>query len=268
MMEEEKSPDPDVVIDPQVTEEEGLQEKPREYTIMRGVQTVISVGILMATLLTLWNPRKLVKQPDLAALLNLQAADSNIDPEDSADTTSHIAILAGHYQHDSGEVCADGLVEAEINHEIASRVAISLQDEGFTVDLFPEFDLDLLHYQGKALIAIYSGSCAENPLPESGFKVGTSLTAQNLETVTILAACLGEEYQNRTRLPFSYEVINPSHFSFHIFTDIHPDTPAVLIEIGSLKTDREVILGSTSAVVEGITAGITCFINYLGRSAQ
>jgi hypothetical protein len=160
------------------------------------------------------------------------------------------------------------LVEAEINHEIASRVAISLQDEGFTVDLFPEFDLDLIHYQGKALIAIYSGSCAENPLPESGFKVGTSLTAQNLETVTILAACLGEEYQNRTRLPFSYEVINPSHFSFHIFSDIHPDTPAVLIEIGSLKTDREVILGSTSAVVEGITAGITCFINHPGRSAQ
>jgi hypothetical protein len=260
MMEEEKKPDPGS----EIYSEDVVDEPQRAYSVSLGVQTVISIAILMATLLTLWNPRKLIRRPDLTALLNMQIDESEETLGGSADTASNIAILSGHYLHDSGEVCADGLVEAEVNQLIASLVVSALQDKGFTVDLFPEFDLDLLQYQGKALVAIYSGSCTETPLPKSGFLIGTSLTAQNPDQVNILATCLGESYQSRTRLPFSYEVINPDHFSYHIFSDIHSDTPAVLIEIGSLKADREVILGSTSAVVEGIADGIKCFIKQTG----
>jgi len=260
-MEEERKPDPGS----EIRSNEVTDKPQRAYSVSLGVQTVISIAILMATLLTLWNPRKLVRRPDLTALINLQNNETEASIGGSTDTASNIAILSGHYLHDSGEVCADGLVEAEVNQQISNLVVSALQEKGITVDLFPEFDLNLLQYQGRALVAIYSGSCVETPPPESGFLIGTSLTAQNPDRVNLLATCLGESYQSRTRLPFSYEIINPDHFSYHIFNDIHSDTPAVLIEIGSLKADREVILGSTSAVVEGITDGIICFIEKSNR---
>jgi len=111
------------------------------------------------------------------------------------------------------------------------------------------------------LVAIYSGSCAEEPSPPSGFKVGTSLTAQNLDVVNRLAVCVSEEYQKTTNLAFQYEVVNPDHPSYHIFRDIHPETPAVRFEIGSLKSDRELVMGQPDLVAEGITFGILCFLN-------
>jgi hypothetical protein len=90
--------------------------------------------------------------------------------------------------------------------------------------------------------------------------VASSLTVQNPDVVNRLTVCLSEAYQEHTRLPFRYEVINPDHFSYHIFRDIHPQTPAVLIEVGSLNTDRDVIVGRADSAANGITSGILCFM--------
>jgi len=93
------------------------------------------------------------------------------------------------------------------------------------------------------------------------------LTAENPENVNNLSVCLAENYQKYTQLPFTYEIINPDHASYHIFRDIHPDTPAVLIEIGKLSTNRDLIANQSSSIVEGITAGIICFVeNTAGNS--
>jgi len=136
-----------------------------------------------------------------------------------------------------------------------------LEEKDFQVHVFPEFDLDLLNYKADAFVAIYSGSCLHDPLPASGFKIGTSLTAEDNDNVNNLAVCLAENYQSNTRLPFSYEIIHPDHPSYHIFRDIHASTPVVLIEIGAMSTDRNVIIGQSNTVVEGIAAGIQCFID-------
>jgi len=163
-------------------------------------------------------------------------------------------------------VCADGTIEADINYAIANRVKLNLEEKGFRAQVFPEFDLDLLKYKADAFVAIYSGSCLQDPLPASGFKIGTSLTSENNDNVNNLAICLAENYQSSTRLPFSYEVIHPDHPSYHIFRDIHASTPAVLIEIGAMSTDRNVIISQSNSVVEGIAAGIQCFID--GNAGQ
>ena len=137
---------------------------------------------------------------------------------------------------------------------------VGIEENNIQVDLFPEFDLDLLNYKADALIAIYSGSCLTNPPPPSGFKIGTSLTAENQEQVNNLAVCMAEIYQSITRLPFTYQIINPDHASYHIFRDIAPTTPAILIEIGSLSTDRQLITRQSNVVVDALSAGITCFL--------
>jgi len=240
--------------------QEDVVEK-EDYTIFRGIQSVISIAILVATLLTLWNPRKVFKTPNLYDLFQSEAAletyDNNLLVDDSR---IRIGVLAGHWQNSTGEVCADGVIEADINYDIASRIKLNLEEKNFQVNLFPEFDLDLLNYEADALVAVYSGSCLQAPLPPSGFKIGTSLTAENPEKVNDLAVCLAENYQNYTNLPFTYEIINPDHSSYHIFRDLHPNTPAILIEIGTLSTDRDLITNRSNSIAEGIAAGITCYI--------
>jgi len=222
---------------------------------------VVSAAVLVAILFTLWNPRKLFRTPNIYDLFQSEAAiETAVSNLNANDGVIQIGILAGEWKNSTGEVCADGIIEVDINLNIANRVKLDLEDRDFQVDLFPEFDLDLLNYDADVLVAIYSGSCLQKPLPPSGFKIGTSLTAENPEVINQLAVCLAENYQESTHLPFSYEVINPDHSSYHIFRDVHPDTPAVLIEIGMLSTDRNLIENKTTSIVDGITAGIECFL--------
>ncbi len=247
--------------DPEEIPVEEAEKKPTAYTVMSGFQTVLSIAIVMATLLTLWNPRKLLSTPNLSALLRAEAAQEQETSSPIEDTTSHIGILAGHWQDNPGEVCSDGLIEADVNQALAARVSQTLTDMGYKVDVFPEYDLSLLNYHSAVFVAIYSGSCADSPQPPSGFKVASSLTAQIPDKVNQLAVCLSEQYQKATKLPFAYEVLNPDHPSYHIFRDIYAETPAVMIEVGSLKTDRSLIVGQAGTVSDGIVAGILCYLN-------
>ena len=260
-MEESNTEPSGKIPEPEEATSEEVEQKPAAYTVISGFQTVLSIAVVMATLLTLWNPRKLLSTPNLSALLRAKSAQEQEADFPMEDTTSHIGILAGHWQDSTGEVCSDGMIEADVNQALAVRAAQSLTDMGYVVDIFPEYDLALLNYHSAAFVAIYSGSCAESPLPPSGFKVASSLTAQNPDKVNQLAICLSEQYQKATKLPFSYEVLNPDHPSYHIFRDVHPETPAVMIEVGSLKTDRSMIVGQSGTVSDGIVAGILCYLN-------
>ena len=180
------------------------------YTVMNGIQTVISIALVMATVLTLWNPRKVFNTPSLASLVKSSATQAALEAQAEEENvrSRHIGILAGHWKDSlPGEVCQDGTVESDVNLAIAELVKQKLEDLDYIVDLFPEYDLELLNYEGAAFLALYSGSCAESPLPPSGFSIGGSYSAQNPELVDQLATCLAQEYQQSTKLPFNYEVI-------------------------------------------------------------
>jgi N-acetylmuramoyl-L-alanine amidase len=240
-----------------------------EYTVLNGVQTVVSIALVMATLLTLWNPRKVFNTPSLASLVEAEATKVAAEAEASKNPAERIGILSGHWEDSNpGEVCADGLIESDVNHDIATRVAEKLEDLGYSVDQFPEYDLSLLNYEGAAFIAIYSGSCAEDPLPASGFRIGGSYSAQNPNQIDRLATCLSEKYQNATGLPFAYSVINAEDASYHIFRDVSANTPAVRLELGSLKTDRRIIVDQADKAADGIVAGILCFLNEQGENSK
>jgi hypothetical protein len=126
--------------------------------------------------------------------------------------------------------------------------------------MFPEYDLKLLNYEGAAFVAIYSGSCVDDPLPASGFKIGGSYSAKNPDQIDQLATCISKEYQTATGLPFTYEVINAESASYHIFRDVSGNTPAVRLEMGSLKTDRKILVDQADKTADGIVAGIICYL--------
>lgn len=238
----------------------GHSGKPADYSVLRGVQTVISIAVVMATLLTLWNPRKVLKTPDLNTLLSQETVIPSSESNNDTETSDHIGILAGHWLDSTGDVCPDGLSEADVNLDVANQVIQLLEDLGYKADLFPEFDLGLLNYKARGLVAVYSGSCLQHPSVSSGFKIGSSLTAVNPDTTNQLAVCLAEAYQEKVKIPFTYEVINPDHPAYHIFRDIDADTPAILIEIGSLNADRQLLTSQANLVAEAIVDGLICFL--------
>jgi len=246
---------------------ESIQQKPfkpgKDRIVSRGVQSVVGIAIITATILTLWNPRSFFKTPDIQDLFRSATQEEEMLIE-VGEKVTRIGILSGYWMDKPGNVCRYGTTEHDVNYGISYQLQILLEGDGYRVDLFPEFDEKLFGYDADVLIAIYSGSCEENPAPPSGFRIGSSLTVENLDAVDRLSMCLSQEYQSKTNLPYAFEIINEDHPSYHIFRDISPTTPAVRFEIGALSTDSELILDQSGSIVQGIADGIACFLKNEG----
>jgi len=222
--------------------------------VARMVQTVISVAIVMATLFTFWNPYRIFSSQ--ITILPTPANETHV-----AETVPiQVGIHVGHYQHNEGFQCPDDIKEVDVNYVIANKVSLLLAASGIMVDVLQEYDLKLINYKADALVSIHTRSCTDPSAAQSGFYIRNSLSSTNVDKANTLAACLGEQYQLNTGLVFQYEPINVQDPSSHIFVDINTQTPAVLIETGSLAVDRGVIVGSSDRAASGITAGILCFL--------
>jgi N-acetylmuramoyl-L-alanine amidase len=81
-----------------------------------------------------------------------------------------IGLIAGHQGSDSGSVCDDGLTEAEVNENIASKVFADLQRRGIRTELLQEFDPRLDGYSATALVSIHADSCTYVNELATGFK--------------------------------------------------------------------------------------------------
>ena len=254
------NPLPDIPEE-EINEPEQDQPKGRpDFSVSNSIQTIISIGLLMATLLTLWNPRKVFNRSSISSLLEAEVTQAALEAESKSDPSKRIGILAGYWDDSPGEVCADGMIEADVNYDIATRVVNLLDKKGYQAELFSEYDLDFLNYDGIAFVAIYSGSCVESPLPPSGFSVGGSYDTAYPDEIDSLATCIAKEYQDATSLPFTYEVIDSAHDSYHIFRDVSSTTPTVRLEMGSLKTDRDVLVNQAENTAEAIVSGIMCYL--------
>jgi N-acetylmuramoyl-L-alanine amidase len=167
----------------------------------------------------------------------------------------HIGIVAGHSGYDTGTVCPDGLTEASINMAIARDVVTGLRRRGAQVDLLQEFDSRLRDYRADAFLSIHADSCQ---VDFSGYKVA------NLEGGTIASQeftdCLWQGYGTATGLPRHPNTITYDMTGYHAFREIAADTPASIIETGFLKADRELLTTNHERAVQGVLAGIGCFL--------
>lgn len=224
------------------------------FSTGRVLQTIGLVALVLASVFTLWNPYKLFTEDEAA-----QANQAAISDEQAAT----IGILVGHWKIDSGSVCENGIVEADVNEAIANQISIKLNALGYPVKLLSSNDLDLVNYRGPALVALFCGSCDEQTGNKSGFTIGTTLSASDLNTSNALAVCMGEIYQSSTKLDFSYEIISPNHAAYSIFEMVNPQTPVIYLEMGSLLYDQSVLIENSEKVANGIVNGILCFFDTL-----
>ena len=166
-----------------------------------------------------------------------------------------IGIVAGHHGNDSGAVCPDGLTEAEINLQVAERVAEQLRALGATPQVLEEYDPRLRGYRADALVAIHVDSCA---VDLTGFKVA-SLSGGSQEAER-LATCLWDNYEATTGLPRHPDTITDDMRYYHVFRQISSYTPAAIIELGFLSGDRAFLTEQPDRAAAGIVAGLRCFL--------
>ncbi len=170
-----------------------------------------------------------------------------------------IGIIAGHKGSDSGSVCADGLTEAEVNENIANQVVAYLQSRDIKTDLLEEFDTRLGNYGATAVISIHSDSCDYINDLATGFKVaGSSLTNSSA-----LQACVEQTYGQATNLPIHANTITPHMTDYHVFRTLPVGVPAIIIEVGFMNKDRNLLVNTPEIPANGVIQGIECYLAQL-----
>ncbi|HWQ03751.1 MAG TPA: N-acetylmuramoyl-L-alanine amidase [Longilinea sp.] len=234
------------------------------FSVWNTLTTVVGVGIILATLFTLFTPAVLFSNELLdqmfASLQTSKPANISGTPATTALPSARIGVVAGHWGNDSGSVCADGLTEMQVNLEIATRVQKELIAQGYQVDLLEEFDPRLSQYRAAALVSIHNDSCDYVNDEATGFKVAAASSSAYPEKSTRLRDCLIDRYQSATGLTFHYNTITSDMTSYHTFSEIHTDTTAAIIETGFLNLDRQILTEKTDQVAQGVTNGILCYL--------
>jgi N-acetylmuramoyl-L-alanine amidase len=170
-----------------------------------------------------------------------------------------IGIIAGHKGNDSGAVCADGLTEAEVNENIAVRVVSALQARGIAADMLTEFDPRLDGYVGTALVSIHADSCDYINELATGFKIsGSSYTDSSA-----LSICVEEAYRQATQLSYHANTITRDMTDYQAFRRISVGVPALIIEVGFMNLDRDLLTRQPDRVAGGITDGLWCYLDQI-----
>lgn len=229
------------------------------------LQVVLGVAFVAATLFTAWTPADLLPE-SLAdkisrAFSPLSLTPSPVYPSPTPRPLPRVGLVAGHWDNDSGAVCADGLTEGEINLSVATKVKANLVAQGYQVDILKEFDFNLAGYGALALVSIHADSCDYVNDLATGFKVAAALSNPYPERAARLTACLSERYHQATGLEFHAGSVTPDMTSYHAFDEIHGDTTAAIIEIGFMNLDRQILTQGQDTIARGITDGILCFLN-------
>jgi N-acetylmuramoyl-L-alanine amidase len=236
-----------------------------KWGTIQHIQAVIGVAFLLATLFTAWDSTGLLPS-SLSEKLSINLPQPGEDlagsdqPVPTARPQLRIGIVSGHWGNDSGAVCSDGLTEAELNLEVATRVRESLAGYGYDVDLLKEFDPRLVGYKAMVLVSIHADSCEYLNDFATGFKVSAAASTLYPEQAARLTGCMTKRYGDITGLPYHAGSITADMSSYHAFGEIHHETTAAIIETGFMNLDRQLLTDQPETVARGITDGILCFV--------
>lgn len=175
---------------------------------------------------------------------------------------TQVGLVAGHWQRDSGAVCPDGLQEVDVTLAVARRVAALLREEGYQVKVLPGYSPKLVGFRALAFVSIHADSC----VALSGFKVAHHANADPLGPSARLEEALWREYAAATGLSPHHDTITDGMRYYHALRKIAPDTPGVILEIGFMGGDRDLLTKGQERVAQGIANGVLAFLRAEGAS--
>ena len=185
-----------------------------------------------------------------------------------------IGIISGHHgrgqklDYDPGAVCYDeykrvALTEESINYAVATRVVNNLEAMNFTVDLLDEFDPRLVDYRADALVSIHANSCIDFGEVVSGYIVSKSDARPDTGNDVFLRECIALNYTANIPLERSFNETEDM-INNHAWRKIHPLTPGVILEMGFMLADKEILTTQHDLLAHAITMGILCYIENAG----
>lgn len=228
---------------------------------------VISIAAgLMATIFMWLTPSQFIADHVKAELSQAESTPLVVLPPTPIPTPNwlrRIGIVSGHrgpqVPPDPGAVCPDGLTEAEINFAVAQRVVLALRERGYSVDLLDEFDPRLEDYQAAALVSIHANTCQNFGEVVSGYLIARASARTLAGADDLLVECVAQYYQQAVGLE-RRTGLTRDMTDYHSFREIHPLTPAAIIELGFMLADRDVLTLKQDEMAKGITDGILCFL--------
>jgi N-acetylmuramoyl-L-alanine amidase len=167
-----------------------------------------------------------------------------------------VGIIYGHRGFDSGAVCADGLTEAQVNERIADMVVENLRARGIRVDQLDEFDPRLDNYSGTAIVSIHADSCDYVNDLATGFKIAGSGFTDSSQ----LSMCVEQAYRQITLMNYHANTVTPDMTEYHAFRKISAGVQAIIIEVGFMNLDREILTARADVPASGVTNGILCYL--------
>ena len=139
-------------------------------------------------------------------------------------------------------------------------MVLELRNQGYSVELLDEFDPRLENYQADALVSIHANTCATFSERVSGYLVAAAaarVTARLDDT--LLVDCIAEYYQQETGLE-RHAGITEDMTNYHTFREIHPLTPAAIVELGFMLSDRDLLTNRPEVAARGVANGVLCYL--------
>lgn len=248
------------------------------------VFVVVVSTALMATLLMFFvNPEFL--NPAVVQGLQLEREEiiagigaARPSPVQTPQWLRRIGILSGHrglgltLNRDPGAVCYDEykrvyLEEETINFAVSTRVVANLEALNFTVDMLDEFDPRLVDYRADALVSIHANSCIDFGEVVSGYIVSKSEARPESGNDVFLRECIALNYAANIPLERSF-IETEDMINNHAWRKIHPLTPGVILEMGFMLADQEILTTQHDLLAHAITMGILCYIENAGPYAN
>jgi N-acetylmuramoyl-L-alanine amidase len=236
--------------------------------IIRSFMVVITAAVLMATIFTWWTPAQFLAD-DVRQELSIAQATGQVTAVPTIIPTPNwlkrVGIVSGHrgpqVPPDPGAVCPDGLTEASITFAVSQLVVRYLRERGYSAELLEEFDPRLDNYQAAALVSIHANTCQVWPGEiVSGYLIARAAArTSGAGADDLLVDCVAQYYAQATRLQ-RREGVTVDMTDYHTFREIHPLTPAAIIELGFMLADRATLTENQPEMARGITDGILCFL--------
>ena len=250
---------------------------------LRALSVTFGVSVIVATIFMWFTSPDFLSAGTQNSLAHVMATDAQVLAPPTAIPApawrKHVGIVAGHSgiatygttkgNVDTGAVCPDGFTEASVTMNVARQAVAQLQGRGFEADLLEEFDLRLQNYKADAFISLHADSCDtyDDGYNHSGFKDSYPIerfTARDKDLR--FDQCIRENYGAATNLTFTPGGITDNMTKYHAFhtsqghDGIAGTTPALILELGMLSYDRDLLQNHTDKSAQGVVNGILCFL--------
>lgn len=246
-----------------------------------GLRAIVIVGfaaLITAFIFSYWTPASFLSAEFVA---NLQEVSSTQGPPTAVpsplptfSSVQTVGIITGHsgpplnpaFSEDPGAICdenGDGipeLRELDVNTSVSYRVADLLIQAGYVVEMLNEWDARLQDYRANTLISIHTNTCENLGFGANGFNVSAWERSPMVDRDNQLVDCMVNSYAQWTGLPRHFGS-PPDLVDYHAFRKVSVDTPTVIVELGFMFADRQLLTERPDDMARGLFEGLLCFLD-------